>query len=154
MKKYLLTIIISLVVGFLLSNLVLRKYDNYRGITVYKEGSMLYFIEYGVYDDYGEMEKNTINLENYIYQLDKNKYYVYIGITKSDEVLQKITGYFKELGYEIKTKEFYVTNDEFVKTIENNDKVLLLTNDNVVIGEVVSQGLTDYDKVVINESKD
>ena len=154
MKKYLFTIIISLLVGFLLSNYILKQYDDYKGITVYKEGEMLYFIEYGVYDNYSDMEKNTINLENYIYQFDDNKYYVYIGITKNDEVLNKINNYFKNLGYSINTKEFYVTNNEFTKLIENNDAILLLTNDEVVIGEVVSEGLTSYEKVVINEGKD
>ena len=52
-------------VGFLLSNYILKQYDDYKGITVYKEGEMLYFIEYGIYNDYKEMEENTINLENY-----------------------------------------------------------------------------------------
>lgn len=154
MKKYLFTIIISLLVGFLLSNYILKQYDDYKGITVYKDGEMLYFIEYGVYDNYSDMEKNTINLENYIYQVDDNKYYVYIAITKNDEVLNKINNYYKKLGYNVTTKEFYVTNSEFIKSIENNDSVLLLTNDEVVIGEVVSEGLTSYEKVVINEGKD
>ena len=154
MKKYLFAIIISLLVGFLLSNYILKQYDDYKGITVYKDGEMLYFIEYGVYDNYSDMEKNTINLENYIYQVDDNKYYVYIAITKNDEVLNKINNYYKKLGYNVTTKEFYVTNSEFIKSIENNDSVLLLTNDEVVIGEVVSEGLTSYEKVVINEGKD
>ena len=154
MKKYLFTVIISLVVGFLLSNFLIRQYDDYKGITVYKEGEMLYFIEYGVFNDYNEMEAGTINLENYIYQINNNKYYVYIGITKSDEVLNKITNYFKSLDYNINTKEFYITNDKFVKEIENLDAVLLLTDDNVVIGEVISQGLNSYEEVVINEVKD
>lgn len=149
MKKYLLTLIISLIVGFLLSNYILNQYDDFKGITVYKEGEMLYFIEYGIYNDYQEMEENTINLENYIYQLD-DKYHVYIGITKSDEVLNKINNYFKNLGYNITNREFYITNKEFINSIENNDKILLLTDDEVVIGEVVSNGLTTYEEVVIN----
>ena len=153
MKKYLLTIIISLLVGFLLSNFLLKQYDDYKGITVYKEGEMLYFIEYGVFNDYNEMDKNTINLENYIYQINNNKYYVYIGITKSNEVLDKINNYFKSLGYDIQTKEFYITNNKFVSAIENYDAVLLLTDDKVVMGEVISQGLNSYEEVVINESK-
>lgn len=137
-------------VGFLLSNYILKQYDDYKGITVYKEGEMLYFIEYGIYNDYKEMEENTINLENYIYQIDDNKYYVYIGITKSDEVLNKINNYFKNLGYNVTNREYYITNKKFIESIENNDKILLLTDDEVVIGEVVSSGLTTYEEVVIN----
>ena len=153
MKKYLFTIVISLIVGFLLSNFILKQYDGFKGITVYKEGELLYFIEYGIYNDYTDMEKNTINLENYIYQLSDNKYHVYIGITKNNEVLDKIDNYFKKLGYDITNREFYVTNEDFIKAIENNDNVLLLTNDDVVIGEIVSSGLSTYEEVVINEHK-
>lgn len=153
MKKYLLTIIISLLIGFLLSNFFLKQYDDYKGITVYKEGTSLYFIEYGIFNDYNEMEANTINLENYIYEINHNKYHVYIGITKNKEVLDKINNYYKNLGYNTTIKEFNITNDKFISAIENNDTVLLQTNDNVVIGEVVSQGLATYEEVVINESK-
>lgn len=114
---------------------------------------MLYFVEYGVYSDYNEMEANTINLENYIYQIDNSKYYVYIGITKNDEVVNKMNNYFKSLGYNTTVKEFYITNDKFVSAIDNYDVVLLSTDDNTVIGEVVSQGLNTYEEVVIGENK-
>ena len=153
MKKYLLTIIISLVVGFLLSNYLLKQYDDYKGIKVYKEGRKLYFIEYGIFDNYNQMEANTINLENYIYQINNDKYHVYIGITENNEVLNKIINYFNKIGYKTTIQEFYISNERFIKAIENNDEVLLLTNDDVVIGEVVSQGLTTYEEVVINENK-
>ncbi len=153
MKKYLLTIIISLIVGFLFSIYILNQYTDFKGITVYKEGTMLYFIEYGIYNDYSEMEKNTINLENYIYHINDNRYHVYIGIAKNYEVLNKISDYFKDMGFNISIKEFYIMNDEFIKIIENNDEILLLTDDKVVIGEVVSEGLTAYEEVVINKDK-
>ena len=153
MKKYLLTIIISLLVGFLLSIFLLKQYDDFKGITVYKEGELLYFVEYGVFNDYDDMEKNTINLENYIYQINNNKYYVYIGITKNNEVLSKMINYYKSLGYDTKTKKFYITNNKFVSVIKNYDEVLLLTDDNVVMGEVISQGLNSYEEVVIDEIK-
>lgn len=153
MKKYLLTIIISLIVGFFLSNFLLKQYDDYNGITVYKEGEMLYFVEYGVYSNINEMEANTINLENYIYQIDNSQYHVYIGITKSDEVVNKMTNYFKSLGYDTTVKEFYITNDKFVSSIDNYDVVLISTDDNTVIGEVISQGLNTYEEVVISEDK-
>ena len=153
MKKYLLTIIIFLVVGFLLSNYLLKQYDDYKGIKVYKEGRKLYFIEYGIFDNYNQMEANTINLENYIYQINNDKYHVYIGITENNEVLNKIINYFNKIGYKTTIQEFYISNERFIKAIENNDEVLLLTNDDVVIGEVVSQGLTTYEEVVINENK-
>lgn len=153
MKKYILTIIISLIVGFFLSNFLLKQYDDYKGITVYNEGELLYFIEYGVFSSYDEMEANTINLENYVYQIDNNQYHVYIGISKNDEVINKMNNYFKKLGYNTNVKEFYITNEKFVVAIDNYDTVLLSTDDNTVISAVISQGLNTYEEVVISEDK-
>ena len=75
------------------------------------------------------------------------------GINKglnNKDFLNKINNYFKNLGYNITNREFYITNKEFINSIENNDKILLLTDDEVVIGEVVSNGLATYEEVVIN----
>lgn len=152
MKKYLLTIVISLIVGFFLSKFLLEQYDNYNGVTVYNEGEMLYFIQYGVFSDYNSMEENTINLENYIYQIDDDMYYVYIGITKNSDNVEKMKNYFKNLGYDPIVKQFYITNEDFISAVDNYDKVLLLTNDSTVISEIISHGLNTYEEVVISES--
>ena len=114
---------------------------------------MLYFFEYGIFDNEKEMEENTINLENYIYQIADNKYYVYVGISKSDEVIKKINNHFTNLGYSTKVKEFYVTNEKFISTIENYDAILLLTDDSTTIGSIISDGLNAYEEEVISESK-
>lgn len=152
MKKYLLTIVISLMVGFFLSKFLLEQYDNYNGVAVYNEGEMLYFIQYGVFSDYDNMEANTINLENYIYQIDDNKYYVYIGITKNSDNVEKMKNYFTNLGYDPIVKQFYITNQKFIAAVDNYDKVLSTTNDSTVISEIISQGLNSYEEVVISES--
>ena len=46
MKKYLTTIMISLVIGFFLSYFLLKQYNGYNGIAVYNEGYEYYFLEY------------------------------------------------------------------------------------------------------------
>lgn len=153
MKKNLLTMFISLIVGFFLSNLLLNQYGEYKGLTVYNEGEMFYFIEYGEYSSYEEMEKNTINLENYIYQEENSKYYVYIGITKKEEVANKMENYFKSLNYNPNLRQFYITNKDFILAIDNYDQILKSTDDNTVISEIINQGLTTYEEVVIGESK-
>lgn len=153
MKKYLLTMLISLIVGFFLSNLLLNQYGEYKGLTVCNEGEMFYFIEYGEFSSYEEMEKNTINLENYIYQEENSKYYVYIGITKKEEVANKMENYFKSLNYNPNLRQFYITNKDFILAIDNYDQILKSTDDNTVISEIINQGLTTYEEVVIGESK-
>ena len=48
MKKYLLTFLIALIVGFFLSNFFLKQYDDFEGIKVSTTGETLYFVQYGV----------------------------------------------------------------------------------------------------------
>lgn len=152
MKKYLITIIISLVIGFFMSQFLLKQYNDYQGIKVYNEGELFYFMQYGIFDNSKEMDANTINLENYIYQINNDKYYVYVGISKNLEITNKVITYFKKMGYDIIIKEFYITNKEFSSEIDNYDKILNLTEDDIVIGEIMAQTLNSYEEVV-NESK-
>ena len=49
MKKYLLTFVIALIIGFFLSNFFLKQYDDFKGIKVSNKGESLYFIQYGVF---------------------------------------------------------------------------------------------------------
>ena len=71
MKKYMLSISIALIIGFLCGKFFLEQYDAYEGIKFSSnEGEMLYFIRYGIYNSEAEMEKNTLSLVNYVYNFD------------------------------------------------------------------------------------
>ena len=61
--------------------------------------------------------------------------------------------YFKNLVYNTQVKQFYITNKEFIDSIDNYDKIILGTEDNTVISEIINQGLTTYEEVVIGEDK-
>ena len=66
--KYIRAMLLSLIIGFFLSYFIFKQYKNYNGIAVYKEGDEYFFLENGVYNLKNDMEKNSINLENYIYR--------------------------------------------------------------------------------------
>lgn len=152
MKQYVFTFVVALVIGFLLCNFFIKQYEDYNGIKVANRGYELYFIEYGTYDTINDMEKNTINLENYIYNEKDNKYYVYIGITELKENASKIVEYYKKLGYETSIKKFGITNKEYIDTIKNYDKLLKEVNDDTAFSSLISQMLTKYEEVVIHGS--
>lgn len=152
MKQYVFTFVVALVIGFFLCNFFIKQYEDYNGIKVANRGYELYFIEYGTYDTINDMEKNTINLENYIYNEKDNKYYVYIGITELKENASKIVEYYKKLGYETSIKKFGITNKEYIDTIKNYDKLLKEVNDDTAFSSLISQMLTKYEEVVIHGS--
>ena len=110
MKKYLLTFLIALIIGFFLSNFFLKQYNDFDGIKVSGTGESLYFVQYGVFSSLESLEENTIALQNYVYNKQDNLYYVYVGITKLEENAEKIVKYYKNLGYDAVIKEFEITN--------------------------------------------
>ena len=154
MKKYLLTFISALVIGFFLCNLFLKQYNDYEGIKVSGVGEKLYFVQYGVYSSLESLEENTINLQNYVYNEQDGLYYVYVGITRLKDNADKIVKYYNSIGYDAIIKEFDITNGSFIEALENYDEVLRDTNDNTAIASIINQVLSKYEEVVINGSKD
>ena len=150
MKKYLLTFLIALVIGFFLSNFFLTQYKDFEGIKVSSTGENLYFIQYGVFSNLESLEENTISLQNYVYNKQDNLYYVYVGITKLEENAEKIVKFYKNLGYEAKIKEFAITNKNFLDLLKNYDEILKNTDDETAIASIINQILMKYEEVVIS----
>lgn len=150
MKKYLFTFLLALIVGFFLSSFFINQYDNYSGIKVSGLGDDLYFVQYGVYSSLDSMEKETIGLENYVYNINEDMYYVYVGITNIDTNANKIVDYYKNLGYETIIKRYSVSNNKFIEELINYDNLLKETNDKTAIASLINQILIKYEEVVIN----
>jgi len=150
MKKYLFTFFIAIVIGFFLSISFIKQYASYNGIKVSLLGEDLYFIQYGVYSSIESMEKETIALENYVYNINNDMYYVYIGITSLEENANKIINHYKKLGYETIIKKFQISNAKFKEELTNYDNILKNTTDETVIASLINQILTKYEEVVIS----
>ena len=150
MKKYLLTFVIALIIGFFLSNFFLKQYDDFKGIKVSNKGETLYFIQYGVFSTLESLEENTIALQNYVYNKQDDLYYVYVGITKLKENAEKIVNYYKNIGNETIIKEYGITNKNFLEQLVNYDTVLKNTNDETAISSIINQVLVKYEEVVIS----
>ena len=152
MKKYLLLTILAISIGFFMGKLFLEQYDNYEGIKLTSSnGEILYFIKYGEYNSLDDMEKNTLNLENYIYNVINNKYYVYIAITNDNDNLVKLNNYYSKMGYNVITEEFLITNKRFLEVLKNYDEIIKATDDEMVISSICSQILSKYEEIVVND---
>ncbi len=143
----------ALIIGFFLANFFINQYNDYEGIKVSGTGEELYFIQYGVFSSIESMEENTISLQNYVYNVDDNLYYVYVGITKSEDNAKKLVEHYKNLGYDAIIKKFIVTNQTFLDLLVNYDDVLNSTQDETAISSVINQVLMKYEEVVINGSQ-
>ena len=153
MKKYFVSIVFGLLIGFFLSKTVLEEYKGYTGIKMAsKEGINAYFIKYGEYNSLDELEKNTLSLSNYIYLERNGKYSAYISITSNAFIRDKLIDYFKGLNYKVSYEEFTITNNEYIKYLQTADKLIENASDLSIIEEVCSQILSKYEELVINDS--
>ena len=140
MKKYILTIIISLLVGVFLSNYVIKEYDS-DILSTFSEKKTLYLVQQGVYSSIDSMKENTSNLNEYIYSNIDNLYYVYVGITLDVENASKIQ---KIYDMETIIKTNIISDKELIEYIEKFDIVLKETNDKETIKEITKQVLKKY----------
>ncbi len=127
----------------------LEQYDGYKGIRFTSNtGEEVYFIRYGEFNTESEMEQATLTLTSYIYNIVDNKYRVFIGITKSEDNLIKLSNYYTAKGYSVYTDRYFINNSEFIKLLDNYDTILASTDDSMVIDSVNGQILEKYEELV------
>ena len=144
MKKNLLTIIVSLLVGFLLSFYMLKEYENTDIFPVFKQQQTAYLIQQGVYSSMESMQENTSNLTDYIYSVIDKMYYVYIGISLDSENVNKIQEYYKKQGINTIIKTTTLTDSDFISSLKQYDMVLKETTAEDTIKEICKQVLSKY----------
>lgn len=154
MKKYFISIILALITGLIIGRFVLNQYE-FEGkiVSTISKSVNAYFIQQGVYSSKEKMEENTKSFPYYIYSVEDGKYYVYIGITFLEENMNKIKGYYEDLGYITYVKELPVDNDDFITVLNQYDSLLKASEDKEVIGTVCSQVLNKYEELVLSDNK-
>ena len=144
-------IISAIIIGISLAKFMFNQYDYEEKIgTVFKNGEKLMFVMNGIYSSKDEMEASCSSLKSYIYSLENDKYYVYLGITKNLENFDKLKGYFNRKGYDVSERTLNINNDSYIELLDQYDILLSKTNDDDVIEAIASQSITKY-KEYIND---
>ena len=141
-------IVSAIIIGLCLAKFMFNQYNYDPNLTtVFNNGTSIYFLQQGVYSTKEAMEQNCSSFPHYIYTVDNNKYYVYVAITKSNENLEKLKGYYYNLGYSIYVKELYVNNNDFINVLEQYDMLLSKSTENSVIEAITTQTLLKYEEL-------
>lgn len=145
MKKYIITILTSLLIGFFLSNYILKKYEQDPiSLPIFNETETAYLIQQGVYSSFESMQNNTTNLTDYIYANIDGMFYVYIGMTLNEDNANKLQNYYKEKGITTILKTTTLTNTDLINSIKTYDTILNQTTDSTTIKEICKQILSKY----------
>ena len=154
MRKYAVPIFISLIIGVSMAYFIISQYESYDGVTVSKFASRLYFIQSGVYSDKNNMLEAMSKFSSYIYSIEDNMFYSYIGVSSSKENAMKIQDYYKKIGYDTLIKEKIVDNSKFIEILSQYDEILSKTTDDDSIKVICSQVLSKYEEYVNGKRKD
>ena len=151
MKKYLFPVITSLVIGIFLAYFLIKSYDNIENISVSKNAETIYYVEKGIYSNKENMLESMNDFEYYIYNVDNNMYYTYIGISTNKKNAEKIQGYYKQKGYDTNIREKITDNVGFITILRQYDELLSATKDGNAISTICNQVLAKYEELVNNE---
>lgn len=147
MKKTFLLSIVFIILGASIGILFREKYQE-QILNVFSEGKIYYFLQEGIYSSKEIMTENTKDLDVKLINEENNKYYVYLGITRSEENAKKIKDIYKNKGYQLYIKEINLSNEEFFNNVTQFD--LLIENSKteeeiLTIEEVV---LANYEEII------
>ena len=146
MKKTMLLAVIFVVLGAICGNYLYQKAPD--SISVFQEDNAYYFLQEGVYSSKEIMQENAGDLTNKLTILEDNKYYVYVGITKTRENAEKIQKIYKDMGYQTYIKEMKLDNEEFSNNVVQFDLLVKESDsadDILTIEEVV---LANYEELI------
>lgn len=138
MKKIIIKGIFFVIIGFFLGQIFFG--DKIELIKRLQKGDTYYFLEEGVYTDYNNIQ-NNINRK--IIENKDNKYYVYIGITRDKEVLEKLKNIYENTNTNVSVKEIILESEEFKNNVEQFDLLIRNTKD-------INQILTIEEVVIAN----
>lgn len=146
MKKIIILSIIFLVIGIILGTKIYSATNDLNN--VFSEGTNCYFLQEGVYSSEEIMKENTENIKVKAIDIDNNKYYVYIGITRDVENAKKIKNLYTQKGYNIYIKEQKIINEEFLSNLTQFDLLIKNTKNEEEISKILEVVLANYEELV------
>ena len=143
-KKFLISIILVIILGIISAKSVYSLSENINEKNIY------YFLQLGVYENLDDLNQDTKDIDDKIVLKEEKKFYVYVGISKNKNNLNKISNLYKNLGYNLIIKPKNIVSEEFKANLEQFDKLLKDTNDLEELKKIMSVILSSYQEMVIN----
>lgn len=137
-KKVLISIILSIILGYLCGITIYKIYENDTFHTI--NSNKVYLLQSGAYSSIDNMRMNTKQI-NYVYFNDDGIYKTIIAITKNKDNIKKIKDAYN---IDMVINEYYLENDNLVNKINEYDKELANTSDKEEVVKIVNNMLINY----------
>ena len=146
--KFLIPILLSILLGYLCASFVLINYGDNKEIY---DSKKIYFIQGGVYNNLDNSKDDFKNINNKLVIVDDNKYYVYLGITYSKKMANKVNKIYKENNINTYIKEISIDNKSFLLELEQYDILLKNSKTKEEIDNILETILATYEEDVLSE---
>ena len=146
MKKLIKRGLIFVALGFLLGEVMfgdVKKYWNQL-----QKMDTYYFLQEGMYSDLNELQSNMRNISQKLIDTEKDKYYVYVGITKDKEIAETIIDIYEKKGFKIHAKEKSLSSPEFSENVNQFDLLIKDTEEEDQILVIEKVVLANYEEIV------
>lgn len=144
MKKTFIYMTVAIIFGGICGKILYDKYEDTS--FVFNNEEMVYFLQEGVYSSLESLNRNTKDITKVIIKED-DKYYAYVGISKSKDGIEKLKHIYKEKGYSTYQKEKVIDDESFLTNLTQYDILLdsaKTADDILTIQEVV---LANYEEL-------
>ena len=145
MKKVIIRCLIFLVGGILVGNHIYKNI-NPKLLNVFNEQEKYYCLQYGIYKDKDNMQKETRDISPKLVIEKNNNYYVYLTITSNLDNAEKLKKYFEEDGISSYLKEIKVESEEFKNNVREFDILIENTNRKNEVYTIEEVVLSNYEK--------
>ena len=87
-------------------------------------------------------------MKNAVLENKDNKIYVYIGITKDQDIAEQLIEIYKKKNINLNIKEKYITNEEFKSNIEQFDLLIKSSKNEDEIIKIQEVVLANYEEII------
>ena len=149
MKKMIIYAIISITIGYLIGNIIFTNKDLFKKNN---ENEKYYLLQEGTYYDEKILNNNYSSIKQKITEKKDSKIHIYIGITRSLEVAEKLINIYEEKNVNLSIVEKYYSNEELKNNIDQFDLLINSSKDKEEILKIEEVVLASYDEIINNSN--
>jgi len=144
MKSLIKSSIIWIMTGFLIGEF---SFGSKKDVWKLIKTDTYYFLQEGVYRNEEALKNRVSELSQKAIDKKAKYYYVYVGITKEKEVVEKIKNIYEKQGLNIYVKEKNVKSKEFSENVKQFDYLIKATSEEDEILKIEEVVLANYEEI-------
>lgn len=141
--NFIISVICSLLLGYLCATFLFESQGSTS--STFQNTNQVYFLEYVPTSDSKDLSLAHILVE------EKDKDYIYVGMTTLEENAKKIEEEYEKQGITLTIKTKKVDSEEFVSELSQYDILLKSTKTKEEMNSVLSTILSSYEEFVLNQ---